>query len=348
MSSTPQKTYWHLLGKQRIPSEYEIVSSRLLYYTGRGFEVKVPAAEWYQRYQRDSAWQCSDWERFDDPRETTYAAYTARRAKQETYVDGLLESIERSAHDRTLTTEWRVALERLFAPLLYPLHGLQMIASYVGQMAPSGRITIAALFQSADEVRRIQRIGYRLTQLQETWPELARNHKELWLHDAAWQPLREAVEHLLVTYDWGESFVGLNLCLKPALDELVTHHLANAARTQGDHPLAQMLGSLREDVLWQREWTHALVETVCADTPASRGAVQDWASHWSAVALRAVGALAAELDALDARAERGVGSLIEGEMRVGLAALDLVRPAAGAERSPEGSGKRPTEDRISH
>jgi toluene monooxygenase system protein E len=328
MSTAPLKTYWHLLEKQRMPSEYEIVSSRLLYYTERGFEVNVPAAAWYQRYQRDSAWQCSDWERFHDPRETTYAAYTARRAKQETYVDGLLESIDRSAHDRTLTTEWRVALERLFAPLLYPLHGFQMIASYIGQMAPSGRITIAALFQSADEVRRIQRIGYRLKQLQQTWPELARNHKELWLHDAAWQPLREAVEHLLVTYDWGESLVGLNLCLKPALDELVAHDFANLARAHGDHPLAQILESLREDLLWQREWTHALVDTVCADTPASRGAAQDWASHWSAVALRAVGALAAEFDALDAGAEQGVGSRIEGEMRERLAALDL-RAAGG-------------------
>src|SRR4029077_512163 len=115
-------------------------SSRLLYYTEHGFEVKVPAAAWYERYQRDSAWQCTDWERLRERRETSYAAYTARRAKQETSVDGLLESIDRSAHDRTLTIQWRGVLERLFAPLLYPLHGLQMIASYVGHMAPGGRI----------------------------------------------------------------------------------------------------------------------------------------------------------------------------------------------------------------
>jgi toluene monooxygenase system protein E len=322
-NATSQRTYWHLLGKQRMPSEYEIVSSRLLYYTERDFEVKVPAAAWYERYQRDSCWRCTDWELFHDPRETTYAAYTARRAKQETYVDGLLESIDRSAHDRTLASEWRTALERLFAPLLYPLHGLQMIASYIGQMAPSGRITMAALFQSADEVRRIQRIGYRIRQLQQTWPELAHGHKEIWLHDGAWQPLREAVEHLLVTYDWGESFVGLNLCLKPALDELVTLHLANAARAQADHPLAQILGSLREDALWQREWTQALVETVLADTPATRGAVQDWIRRWSSFTMRAVGPLAAELDVFDVHTERRIGSQIERELRDRLATLGL-------------------------
>jgi hypothetical protein len=160
--------------------------------------------------------------------------------------------------------------------------------------------------------------------------------------------LREAVEHLLVTYDWGESLVGLNLCLKPAVDELVTHHLANTARAQGDHPLAQILGSLREDALWQREWTHALAEMVFADTPASRGPVQSWASHWSAVALRAIGPLAAELDVLDAGAEQSVAVRIEGEMRARLSALDLVRPAAGAERPPAAPGRRRTEDHASH
>ena len=48
MSGAPPRTYWHLLGTKRVPSEYEIVSSRLLYYPGRGFEVKVPAAAWYE------------------------------------------------------------------------------------------------------------------------------------------------------------------------------------------------------------------------------------------------------------------------------------------------------------
>ncbi len=326
MRAAPPKTYWHLLGAQRMPNEYEIVTSRLLYYPQRGFEVKVPVDSWYERYQRGSPWQCTDWEHFSDPRRTTYSTYTARRAKQETYVDGLFESIDRSAHDRTLTTEWRAALDRLFAPLLYPLHGLQMIASYMGQMAPSGRIAVTALFQSADEVRRIQRIGYRLKQLQQTWPELAHGHKERWLHDGAWQPLREAVERLLVTYDWGESFVGLNLCLKPALDELVTLHLANAARARGDYPLAGILGSLREDALWQREWTRALVETVFADTPASRDAAQAWTGQWCTIALRAAGALAVEFDCLGEDGGSDVTRQIEAEMRERLATLDLCAP----------------------
>jgi toluene monooxygenase system protein E len=315
-----------------MPSEYEIVTSRLLYYPERGFEVKVAAEAWYERHQRGSSWQCTDWERFHDPRESTYATYTARRAKQETYVDGLLDSIDRSAHDRTLRAAWRGVLDRLFAPLLYPLHGLQMIAAYVGQMAPNGRIAVAALFQCADEMRRIQRIGYRVTQLQQTWPQLARAHKERWMHDAAWQPLREAVERLLVAYDWAESFVALNLCLKPALDELVTLHLANTARAQGDYPLAGILGSLREDALWQREWTRALVQMVHADTAASLDVAQSWVDRWSPVALSAVAALSVELDALAAEDGTSVADLIEHEMHERMRALDFRVPGAGTGR----------------
>ncbi len=32
---------------------------------------------------------------------------------------------------------------------------------------------------------------------------------------AVWQPLREIVEKLLIVYDWGESFIVLNLLLSP-------------------------------------------------------------------------------------------------------------------------------------
>jgi hypothetical protein len=42
-----QKTYWHLARERRMPTEYEIVTSKLLCYTGEGltgkrFELDVP------------------------------------------------------------------------------------------------------------------------------------------------------------------------------------------------------------------------------------------------------------------------------------------------------------------
>ena len=65
---------------------------------------------------------------------------------------------------------WVDTLERLLPPLRYLYHGLQMLAAYVGQMAPSGRITIAAALQAADEMRRVQRIAYRMAMLRRLRP----------------------------------------------------------------------------------------------------------------------------------------------------------------------------------
>jgi hypothetical protein len=56
-------------------------------------------------------------------------------------------------------------------PLRFPGHGLQMLAAYIGKMAPSSGITMAASFQAADEMRRVQRLAYRMRQLQVTHPE---------------------------------------------------------------------------------------------------------------------------------------------------------------------------------
>ncbi len=62
-----QKTYWHLLQQRRMPTEYEIVTSKLLCYTGEGFtgkrfELDVPLLDWYKRFQQDSPLTCTSWE----------------------------------------------------------------------------------------------------------------------------------------------------------------------------------------------------------------------------------------------------------------------------------------------
>jgi Methane/Phenol/Toluene Hydroxylase len=91
-----QKTYWHLLQQRRMPTEYKIVTSKLLCYTGEGFtgkrfELDVPLLAWYKRFQQDSPLTCSSWENFRDPRETTYTKYTEIQRDKEIFVDGILD-----------------------------------------------------------------------------------------------------------------------------------------------------------------------------------------------------------------------------------------------------------------
>ena len=291
-----QKTFWHLLSQRRMPNEYEIVTSKLLLNTGEGFtgkrfELDVPLQQWYEQYQQGSPLTCSSWEKFVDPRETTYTKYTELQMEKEIFVDGILEEIEATGYDRGLSEAWLQTLSTLVAPLRYPGHAFMMIAAYVAQMAPGGRIAVAATFQAGDEARRVERLAYRIRQVQLAFPGFASDSKSLWELDLRWQPLRETTEHLLITYDWGEAFVALNLVLKPMIDELFLKHASDLALAKDDHLLGQIFYSLNEDCQWHRQWTQALVQTATEDMASNREIIQAWIDKWYPGALRAVGAL---------------------------------------------------------
>src|SRR5713101_3413481 len=120
-----QKTYWHLLQQKRMPTEYEIVTSKLLCYTGEGFtgkrfELDVPLQDWYKRFQLESPLTCTSWETFRDPRETTYTKYTQIQRDKEIFVDGILEEIDASGYDGRFSPQWLHVLSRVVAPLRYP------------------------------------------------------------------------------------------------------------------------------------------------------------------------------------------------------------------------------------
>jgi toluene monooxygenase system protein E len=292
-----QKTYWHLLQQRRMPTEYEIVTSKLLCYTGEGFtgkrfELDVPLLDWYKRFQQNSPVTCTSWESFRDPRETTYTKYTQIQRDKEIFVDGILEEIEVSGYDARLSPGWLRVLSRVVAPLRYPGHGLQMLASYIGQMAPSGRIVITAALQAGDEMRRVQRIAYRVRQLQELDRGFGSDSKARWQSDTLWQPLRITIEKLLICYDWAESFVGLNLVLKPLMDELFMNHVSDLAFRESDHLLGQIFYSLNEDCRWHREWSQALTRMLIEDNSHNSAVIQRWVEKWHPVVANALHAFA--------------------------------------------------------
>ena len=281
-----------------MPSEYDVATADVLYYAKRGgFEVTTPLSGWYAEHQRGSPFTCADWDAFRDPRETTYAKYTALQRAQETYVSGLLERIEETDSDRALPAPCVDLFARTLPVVRYPLHGLQMIAAYVGQMAPSGRIVICAALQAADEMRRVQRIAERMAQLERVRADFGHDARATWEKDAAWQPLRELIERALVTYDWGEAFVALNACIKPALDELVMGTLADSARAAGDPLLGLVFASLHADCQWHLAWSRALVDEALRQRAENRAVVDAWMGTWAPRVARATGALAATFSA---------------------------------------------------
>jgi toluene monooxygenase system protein E len=292
-----RKTYTRLTAGRRIPTEYEFVSSDLHYNHPYRFELPTanPVVGWYHRYREGSALQARSWEPFADPRRTTYRAYTQLQDSREDVVDGLLREIDDTDYDRRLDADWVRFLDQWYGPLRFPVHGLQMLAAYVAQLAPASRITNCAAFQAADEVRRLQRIAYRTAQLHEAplGEDVARRQQATWEDAAAFQPLRELVERALIAYDWGEAFTVTNAVLKPRMDRLVNEVVAGSLATaNGDSVLTSIHFSLDEDARWHRAWTAALMQHVREDTPASAEVVSGWLEKWRPLADEALGALA--------------------------------------------------------
>jgi toluene monooxygenase system protein E len=170
-----------------------------------------------------------------------------------------------------------------------------MLAAYIAQMAPASRVTNCAAFQSADELRRVQRIAYRTVQLSGPpfGTEAAQRQQAAWEDAAAFQPLRELIERALVAYDWGEAFTVTNLVIKPRIDRLVNQEIAGTLATaNGDPILTSIHFSLDEDARWHRAWTSALLRHLISDTPANAEVVSGWIEKWSALAAEALEALA--------------------------------------------------------
>ncbi len=287
-----QKTYSHLLGSRRAPSTYEITTSRLHYYVEQGFSVHTPVTAWYERHQRGSPLRATDWEAFADPAETTYASYTKVRATREVHASELLRGAPE--WDGALAAEQKAATARSLGVLRFPRHALMMVAGYVGSLAPSGRITAASAFQVGDELRHVHRLAERSAQLHAV-DAVARDARAGWTGGPGWQPLRRLVEHLLVTYDWGESFAALNLVVKPMLDAVAITALAARAASAGDAVTAGVLRSLDEDAAWQRAWSAALVGVAIVQDAANRSVLEGWIDAWKA---RTVEACAAAAEAL--------------------------------------------------
>ena len=290
----PAKT-WSLLGEARKkPSEYEVVTAKLHFHYGRQpapFELdpNTPINAWYRTYREGSRLHADDWEGFRDPHQLTYHEYVKRQAARETYLNSLVDQFERRNHDAGLERHWVDVLERLYLPARFPMHALQMTSLYIGQMAPSSFITNAAYFQAADELRRIQWAAYRAKSLS-LEHHVDRGSSEYtrrrWEEDGAWQPLREVIEKMLITYDWGEAFAALNLTVKPVFDAVFDLQLAELARMHEDRLLASMLDELALHGQRSGDWSAALVQYAVTRRPANREVLEQWVAKWMPLAYR--------------------------------------------------------------
>lgn len=278
----------------RKPSEYEVVTHRMNHTTGAvplEMGPEVHGNRWLQQHRDAIALDVTPLEDFRDPDAMTYRKYTTEQDQQETYVDGLLaQSAESGRGDGLLSTAALDLLQSAMTPTRYLGHGLQMVSAYVQQLARSSYVANCASFQTADQMRRVQRVAYRTRQLADAYPQrgFGRSERQSWEHAPDWQPAREAIERLLVAFDWDEAFVGLNLVVKPLADELFLRSFAAVAREAGDELDAQIAENLFRDALRQRRWTAAATRLLVAAGESNATRVATLVAMWQPLGERMV------------------------------------------------------------
>jgi hypothetical protein len=271
----------------RKPSEYEVVTHNMNHTVGATpleMGPDVHGNRWLARHRDGIALKAAHLDEFRDPDQMTYRRYTQAMDEQETYVDGLLQQYsEVRDSDRSLSPPALDFLAACLTPARYLGHGLQMLSAYVQQLAHSSYLANCAAFQTADQLRRVQRVAYRTRQLATAHPERGYGAREraTWETDPDWQAVREAIERLLVCYDWDEAFVGLNLVVKPVVDELFLKSFADLARQHGDDLDALVAENLFLDAQRSRRWSVAACRAMIGADPSNAKVLGEALRRWS-------------------------------------------------------------------
>lgn len=282
---------WSALGQlRRIPTEYEIVTHNLNYTTRANRATALesnpttPVNMWYLTYRDKSPLRAGDWTGFRDPDEITYRKYVTMQDEQETVIEGILDEYGAAGHDQSLSVAWIRSLAMVFTPTRFPVHAMQMCTAYLGQIAPSSYISNCALFGAGDLLRRVSLVAYRTRQLADGVPVpgcIGARERAVWERHEAWQPVREALERLLIAYDWGECFTAMNLVLRPTLDEILTRQVANLAHDNDDELTWLLLSNLAIDADRCTRWSTALAQYAIEQRDGNRDALRRWVDRWT-------------------------------------------------------------------
>jgi toluene monooxygenase system protein E len=314
----PKTKTWSRFGNLgRKPNEYEVVTHdmnhTISFATPLEMGPEVHGNVWLKLHRDSIPLSVPDWNAFRDPDRMTYRKYTTVQDQQETYVDGLLAEFTSKNSDASLAKPAVDLLAAVFTPSRYLGHAQQMLSAYVQQLAPSSYIANAATFQTADQLRRVQLTAYRTKQLAETFPDrnfgaAERGH---WEKSAAWQPLRELVERLLLAFDWHDAFIGTQLVLKPIADRLTLHEFAKIARSQGDDLDALIADNLYKDAERSRRWTVACTRFLIEAAEGNRAALLEALARWRKLGEAAIAGGAGLLGSHAGSASASIGTAVQ-------------------------------------
>ncbi|MEY2631699.1 MAG: hypothetical protein RIR00_353, partial [Pseudomonadota bacterium] len=196
-----------------------------------------------------------DWYALKDPRQYYYGAYTIARARQQDAAESNFDMIESRGLAELVPAELKQIALDILVPLRHVEWGGNMNNSYISAYGYGTAITQPALYHGMDHLgiaQYLTRIGLVLD-----GPAVLDQAKSAWMSCPNWQPMRHAVEDLLVTRDWFELFVGQNLVLEGLMCPLFYDYLDSEFSARGATPVSMMIRFMTEWSAETSKWVDA-------------------------------------------------------------------------------------------
>jgi toluene monooxygenase system protein E len=283
--------------RKRPPSEYEEVTaffstwgipflpeqegSPLAAKSAQPFLMNPDTTAIHEFFKPHTVLKSIYWEGFRDPHQIYYKTYNQMQWEAEAALDRVLNTAEEVGHFDRLPRAYRDMLEATWPPLRFLEWAVVKAMQEVAHYAPSSPVDQCATFQVADGLRFVQRnitFSMRLG--------LGR-HKDRWLKDALWQPVRRLAERIMTIRDWVEAVVAANLGVQEGLLHGIFPAFTASAQAVGDFVFVHLLKELGADLQRHVDWAQALVDYLGQDPKygeANRAQLTAWKEFWGSEA----------------------------------------------------------------
>lgn len=248
--------------------------------------------------ERYSALRLSDPYSFLDPRQLYYMPYVTNRAALHDEFAKTLAYLEQRDLLAKMPDAWQAVLASVVVPFRHYESGAQLISVAGARFAYGTSLEQCCTFAAFDRIANAQmlsRVGITLGGGSGDVLALA---KQEWMDGEHLQPLRRLVEEIMITDDWAEGLLAVDI-VDSLLYPLMYQGLDEAALLGGGGAYSLIAQYLTTWFADQRRWLDALVTAWEADEGhggSNRGALARIHKTWGARAQDAVSALAAVVD----------------------------------------------------
>ncbi len=221
-----------------------------------------------------------DWYALKDPRQYYYGAWVLARGRMQETAEADFALVDEMNLAAAYPLEGRQRALGVLLPLRHVAWGSNINNASIAAYGYGIAISQAAAYASMDQLgiaQYITRLGMAFDDI-----DALNRAKTAWLEDDLWQPLRHAVEDMMVTHDWFELFVAQNFALDGLLYPLIYDRLNNHLNAAYG-PVFSMLTRFQRE--WYGEttkWVDAVLKTAAAESSDNKQRLSAWAASWHA------------------------------------------------------------------